>query len=292
MNPVRAFLFLMAAHVFFVLMDAIGKALSRDMGIPLITLVRHGGHTLLMLAVFAPSMGRNLLKTARPGLQIARGLVLGAFTLCHFTALSYLPQAEATAILFIAPFCIMLLAGPLLGERVTWARWAGAAGGFLGMLLVVRPGSNLPLIGVAFAMATMLCNIAFQLMTRMLAMSDDANATVFMTSLVALAVSGASMPWQVAWGGWPATLSDWHYLLFAVLAVAGVASQFCLVRAYRYGSASFIAPLIYLQLFWAMAAGWMFFGQLPGLLTFAGMALILVSGIGAVLVDSKRKPAA
>lgn len=269
-------------------MDATGKSLAGEMGVPLITVVRHLGHLLLMLAIFGPRMGRKLITTTRPGLQIARGLVLGAFTLVHFSALSYLPIAETTAILFISPFFVMLLSGPVLGERVSWVRWLGAAGGFVGMLLIMRPGHNLPIIGVSFALATMVCNIAFQLLTRKLSMTEDNTTSVFLTSAVALVVSCAMLPWQDAWGGWPQTISPRQAVLLALLALAGLLSQLCLIRAYFWSSASFIAPLTFLYLVWALASGWGFFGQLPDALAMTGMLIILASGIAAMWVDGRK----
>lgn len=291
LNHTRAVLFLIAAQLCFILMDAAGKALARDMGVPLITLVRHLGHLLLMLLIFAPRMRLVLVRTQRPGLQILRGLVLGCFTLSHFTALSLMPLAETTALLYISPFFIMLASGPLLGERVTLVRWLGTAGGFFGMLLIVRPGNDLPLAGVLFALITMVCNIAFQLLTRKLAQTENMNTSVFLTSAVALLVSTSMLPWQEASGGWPALISPTQWVLFGVLAAAGLVSQLCLMRAYFWSSASFIAPLTFLYICWAVAAGWLFFGQLPDALALFGMTVILASGIGAMWWDSRSKVA-
>lgn len=286
-NLPRAFAFLMAAHILFVLLDATGKALVADMGVPLISLVRHAGHALLMLAVLGPTLGMALLRTSSPMTQLVRGLLLSGFTLFFFTALGHLPQAEATAINFLSPFFVMLLAGPMLGEAVTWRRWVGAAGGFAGMLLIVRPGSGLATIGVVFALLTVLCNIGFQLLTRRLAVRDNSTTTVFLTSLVGTAVSASLLPVQDAWGGWPQALEMRHWLLFGSLALVGVLSQWCLIRAYYWSSASFIAPLVFLQIVWATLSGQVFFGQLPDLVTLAGMAIICASGIGSTVSEAR-----
>ncbi len=285
----RAFAFLMAAHVCFVLLDATGKWLARDMGIPLISFVRHFGHALLMLVVLAPTMGLALFRTTRWRDQIVRGLLLTGFTLSFFTALRLLPQAEATAINFITPFFVMLMAGPLLGEHVSWRRWAGAAGGFAGMLLIVRPGSDLAPWGVAFVLVTVACNIGFQLLTRSLAASDDSRTTIFLTSLVGTVVSAAVLPLQDVWGGWPTALRAIDWLLLASLGVLGVVSQWCLIRAYVWSSASFIAPLVFLQIVWATLSGWTFFGQLPDTMAAAGMVLIAASGIGAMISEARAR---
>lgn len=286
-NLPRAFAFLMGAHVLFVLLDATGKALAADMGVPLISLVRHAGHALLMLVALGPSMGMLLVRTAHPVLQLVRGLLLSGFTLFFFTALHHLPQAEATAINFITPFFVMLLAGPLLRETVTWRRWAGAAGGFVGMLLIVRPGAGLAAVGVAFALLTVLCNIGFQMLTRRLAVTENSMATVFLTALVGTAVSVATLPLQQVWGGWPSELTPRHWGLFASLAVTGAVSQWFLIRAYYWSSASFIAPLVFLQIVWATLSGALFFGQWPQALTAAGMIVICASGVGSMISETR-----
>lgn len=277
-RPALALLYLIGAHIGFTLVDASGKYLAADMGVPLITLVRHLVQALLMLAIFAPSMGMRLVKTQYPGLQLARGLALAGFTLFFFTALRYLPQAEATAINFMTPFGVLLLAAPLLGERVSWRSWMGAALGFIGLLIVVRPGSGLPLIGVLFALLTVICNVAFQMLTRRLSTVENQNATIFLTAIVGIVSSVMLLPLQHSWGGWPTSVSAWQWLVLISTGVSGLLSQWCLIRAYFWSSASFIAPLVFLQMFWAAAAGWWVFGQFPGALGMLGIVIIVLAG--------------
>ncbi len=289
----RAFLFLVGAHVLFTFLDATAKALASQMGVPLVTLARHSLHALFMLAFFAPTMGwavfRNLTRTRRPGLQLVRGLLLAGFTFFFFTGLRYLPQAEATSINFLTPFFVMVLAGPLLGERVTWVRWVGVALGFIGMLIIVRPGNNLAPIGVFFIILTMLCNIGFQMLTRKLSAIDNSIATIFIAALVGTTASLLALPLQEVWGGWPKELSSLQLFLLASMGVTGSLSQWCLIRAYYWSSASFIATLVYLQIVWATLSGWVFFGQLPDTLTFVGMGIICLTGIGVMLVERRGR---
>lgn len=286
-NLPRAFVFLMLSHVCFVLLDATGKALAQDMGVPLISFMRHAGHVLLMLIFLLPTRGLTLIRTKRPALQLARGLMLTGFTVSFFSALHLLPQAEATAINFLAPFFVMLLAGPLLGEVVTWRRWAGAAGGFAGMLLIVHPGSELSMTGVGCVLITVVCNIGFQLMTRQLAATEDSMTTVFLTALIGTLVSLCLLPLQEIWGGWPQALETRHWLLFGALGVAGSLSQWFLIRAYFWSNASFIAPLVFLQLVWAALSGHMFFGQFPDGLSSIGMGVIVASGVAVMWAETR-----
>jgi len=277
-RPWRALALLVGAQVFFTLLDATGKFLADDIGIPLLALVRHLGHVLVMVVLLAPHLGRKLWQTGHWRLQLARGIVLSGFTLCFFTALFRLPQAEATAINFIAPFIVMLLAGPLLGETVGWARWCGAALGFAGMLAIVRPGNALDPIGVVFVLLTVLCNVGFQLLTRKLAAVERSVPTIFVSALIGVILSALMLPLQEIWGGWPTTLSTCQLVLLCSLGVTGAISQWFFIRAYYWSSASFIAPLVFLQVLWAVASGWIFFGQFPDWITLAGMSIILLAG--------------
>jgi drug/metabolite transporter (DMT)-like permease len=288
-RPLRAFGFLFVGHIFFVLMDSIGKSLAADMGSPLISFARHLVHAVLMILIFGPMMGASLMRTHRPWLQIIRGLMLTGFTLSFFTALGYLPQAEATAIAFITPFFVMLLAGPTLGEHVTLWRWMGAAGGFLGMLLIVRPGANLNMLGVGFALITVACSIVFQLLTRKLSSlrTESTTTTVLITALVGSVVSAATLPLMPIWGGWPQQYTATMWTQLFAIGVCGTISQLCLARAYYWSSASYIAPLLFLQVVWATAAGWIFFDDLPGAIGGLGIAIICLSGIASMLAEAR-----
>lgn len=285
-RPLLAFALLMAAQLLFTLLDATGKGLSEDMGIPLIALARHGGQVVLMLLVLGPRLGRSLFRTRHPWLQLGRGLTLAGFTLFFFSALFRLPQAEATAINFIAPFVVMLLAGRVLGETVTRARWVGATAGFLGMLAIVRPGTALDPLGIVFALLTVVCNVAFQLLTRRLATADSVFTTMFLSALLGIGVSFCVLPWQGAWGGWPQDLDAMQVALLLSMGVTGGVSQWCLIRAYYWSTASFVAPLVFLQMLWATASGWCFFGQLPDAISLLGMLVIALSGAATMLVEA------
>lgn len=272
-------------------MDATGKALASDIAVPLVVLARNGFTLLFMAVALLPLMGWALLRVGHLKLQLWRGLALFGFTTFFFTALKFLPQAEATAINFITPFFVMLLAGPLLGEKVGWWRWVATAAGFAGMLLVIRPGANLAMVGVICALLTMLCNIAFQLLNRKAAQLENPLASVFWSSMVGFVGALLTLPLigQVAaLGSVPASLSAWQWALMVSFGISGSVSQYCLIRAYYYSSASFIATLVYLQIIWAVAAGWGFFGQLPDAVTFTGIAVITLSGIAVAVFEMQR----
>jgi drug/metabolite transporter (DMT)-like permease len=243
-----------------------------------------------MVLIFGPRLGAAIIRTHRPWLQIIRGLMLVGFTLSFFSALGYLPQAEATAIAFITPFFVMLLAGPLLGERVTIWRWLGAAGGFAGMLLILRPGTDLSPTGVGFALITVACSIVFQLLTRKLSATpgEGTTATVLITALVGTVVSALTLPLMPVWGGWPQTFTLAMWAQLVGIGVCGTVSQICLVQAYYWSSASFVAPLTFLQIVGAAIAGWFFFGDLPDPIGSLGIAIICASGIASMVAETRQ----
>ena len=280
----EAVLFLLGAQLVFTLVDATGKYLVREFPVVTVVWARYFFHFVFMAVYLGARWQPGLLETKRLGLHVARGVTLVVFAICLFAALKYLPQAEAVAISFFAPLLILVLAGPLLGERVGWARWAAAFGGFAGMLIVVRPGSGLAPIGVAFALGTLACNVAFQLMTRKLAMTEHPVTTVFLAALVSTLGATAILPFGLP-DRWP---DAWETTLFLSFSVTGSVSHLLLIRAYHLAPASFIAPLIYCSIVWATVSGWLLFGELPDGVTLLGLAAIIASGAAIAVYERRR----
>lgn len=275
----------LGAQFLFVLVDTTGKYLVRDFPVLAVVWARYFFHFLFMAVYVALAGGRRLIATRRAGLQLARGVMVFVFAIFLFAALKFLPQAEATAISFVAPLLILVLAGPLLGEHVGWARWAAALAGFAGMLIIVRPGSGLATIGVAFAIATLVCNAAFQLLSRKLALTENPITTVFLSSLIGTIGATALLPFGLP-ERWP---DPWQAALFLSFGVTGSVSHLMLMRAYRLAPASFIAPLIYLHVVQATIAGLVFFGQFPDAVTLVGIAVILASGAAIAVYEQRRR---
>lgn len=278
-TSLHAVLLVLGAQVCFNLVDATGKALVRDFPVVTVGWARFFFHFLFMAAYVALRGERGAARTARPGLQFARALVLVGFSVFLIATLKYLPQAEAAAIVFVAPLLILALAGPLLGEHVTAARWIAVIAGLAGMLLVVRPGAGLSAIGVALGVITLACNAAFQLITRKLAINEPPLTTVFLSAAIGTALMTCALPFGLP-DHWP---DAWQTALFLSFAVTGSASHLLLIRAYRMVPASFVAPLIYNHIVIATLAGWLFFGDFPDALSAAGMAIIVASGAGIAL---------
>lgn len=286
MKPTRflpAALWLMAATISFTLLDASAKYLSERVPVPVIVWVRYTVHCLFMIAAFAPRMGFDLVKTGRPFLHILRGLALLLTTACGLTALSQMPLAETLAIAFLSPLIVVIAAGPLLGEQPKPAIWFAVLLGFVGVLLIARPGGAVNGAGLFFALATALVYAAYQLLTRALSASEGQLTLLFYTALVGALGASCLVPFY-----WPQHMVDTRdAVLLCALALFGGGGHFLLIRAFSLAPASSLSPLMYVQLLWQTLAGWLVFDHLPDLYAVAGGLLIAGSGV-AVVVSQKK----
>jgi drug/metabolite transporter (DMT)-like permease len=269
----------MGAVILFALSDVTTKHLTTLYAVPLVIAGRYLVNLFLLLVILVPRYGRALFQTRRTGLVILRGLSLALAALSMGFALRYMPVGESVAISYIAPFGVMLLAVPLLGEKASLAGWICATMGFAGVLLIARPGSGLAPLGVVFALVNAAASVSYHLLSRVLARSETTMALLLYTALVGFAVFGAMLPWSLT-GPMP-TLPD----LGLLLALGGFATcgHFLFTAAYREAPASMLAPVNYLHLVWAAIFGWIVFAHVPDALTLFGMALVALAGVMVAL---------
>jgi EamA-like transporter family. len=195
-----------------------------------------------------------------------------------------MPLAEATAVLFLSPLLVTLLAGPFLGERIGAGRWAAVVVGFAGVILIARPGGALTLAGVLWALAGAACYAAYQLLTRRLSHAEHPLTLLFYTALVGTAVMSLALPWF--WFEFSPSPLQW--LQIASLGFYGGVGHFILIRAFRLAPASTLTPFGYTQLIWAGLLGWLVFGHIPDALSAAGMVVIAASGLWLALGERRR----
>jgi drug/metabolite transporter (DMT)-like permease len=274
-RPLRGALFLVAGLLLFACMDTTTKYLAERYDVPLIVAVRYIVNCLLMIVLLAPSQGMQLVETQRTSLVLVRAFCLAGASLMVGLALQRMPVAETTAINFIAPMLVVLMARPVLGERIGIAGWAAALIGFAGVLMVVRPGSGLQAMGIIFALGAVAANAVYQLLSRVLAGTERTIALLFYTALVGAIGFGVAAPWFFE-GRIP---GGFELLLLLSLGVYGGLGHFLFTAAYRHAPASMLAPMIYLQLIWAGLLGWLVFGHVPDGISLAGMAVIAASGL-------------
>ncbi|MBK8741731.1 MAG: DMT family transporter [Betaproteobacteria bacterium] len=279
----RAILLYTLAGLFLSSLDATAKILVRDYPVWWVVWARYAGHVLVVLPLAWSKAGSGFWRTGQPLLQLGRSTLLLVATIAFFSGLRYLPLAEASAISFLAPMLVVLLAGPLLGEVVPRARWAAVGVGFAGVLLVTRPGSAAfhPAALAMFAMA--LFNALYQLLTRKLR-GDSAYTTLFYSGIVGTVAFTALLPFldpHPLPGPGPASL----FLMLGVLAGLG---HWCMITALLQAQASQLTPFGYLQMVWPIGFGWLLFGQFPDRVSMAGMLVILVGGIWLAWQERRR----
>ena len=171
--PPSAIGLIVGAVLCFTILDATVKVLADRYPIPLLVWARYTVQTLVILLWLLPKMGVGLFRTPRLDLQLVRGAILPLSSLCFFSALKYLPLAEATAINYGTPILVIILAVVFLGERMTRPRIALVLAGIAGMFLIVRPGSVVFQGAALLALGSAVFYGAFQILTRMLAGEDS-----------------------------------------------------------------------------------------------------------------------
>lgn len=264
------------AFFFFVVLDTTTKYLGQRYPIVQLVWIRFAVHAVLMLAIFAPRMGREMLRTANPRLQFVRGVLMVVQTYCMMTALTLLPLADATAIVFVAPLLVVALSARLLHEPVSAGTWLAVIAGFAGVLLIVRPGAGPSLVGALLALTMAVSNAFFQIITRRLSETDTAVATNFCTALIGTAL--AAVPAPFAW----ITPVGLDRALMLSIGLLGGGAHFVLIKAFEHAPASTLAPFMYTGMLWSIVLGWVVFGDLPDTLAVVGMATIVASGIYVV----------
>jgi len=258
----------------FVLMDSTAKYLSQWYPVPGIVWARYVINLAILLAWFTVRGELKRIRPARPGIQLARGLLLAGATFLYFTSLRVLPLADAAAIAFVLPLFVAVLAVPMLGERLDLSRTVAIFAGLLGALLIVRPGSSVFTWYALLPVAMAACNALYQILTRKVAGIEHP-----LTSLVWGAIVGSVLLSLIAPFHWQAPESAWHWTLLGVIGLLASVGHYLLIRAYDFASATLLAPYSYTAIVWAVLVGYLLFGNLPDGWSVAGMAVIVFSGL-------------
>jgi drug/metabolite transporter (DMT)-like permease len=275
-RPLFGVALVVLATLSFAVCDVIAKHLVHSLPVVLISAVRYLVSLLLVLALLGPRHGAGLWRTQRTAAVLLRGVILSLATLTMGLALRVMPVGETISILYLSPFLVMLLAGPVLGERVPAAAWIGAGLGFAGVLMILRPGSGLDPVGVAWALVNAGLATAYTLMTRGLSRTETVVALLFWVNFAGAVIFAASC---LSLDGWP-QVTAWQAALMAVLGFASTLGHFLFTAAYREAPASILVPVNYLHLVWAAGLGLAVFGHLPDAVSLVGMAMICLAGAG------------
>jgi drug/metabolite transporter (DMT)-like permease len=270
----RGILLVMTAVVIFSLIDFLSKYLARFYPITVVVWARYAFHLLLVVVVLGPRYGLALVRTARPGTQIMRGLLLAIASVLFVSALKYLPLAESTAIAYLAPLLVTVMSVLFLKEKIEPARWIAVLCGFIGVLTIIRPGSSVFTWAVFLPMGNALAFAAYQILTRRLAGLESPYTSIFYSGLIGTLLLSAILPYS-----WVAPHNALHTALLVILGMLGGLGHLILIKAFEHAPASRLAPFSYSQLIWVTALGYVAFGDFPDNWSLAGIAILVASGI-------------
>jgi drug/metabolite transporter (DMT)-like permease len=258
----------------FACLDTMAKFLNHYMDTLQVVWARYTGALLVALAISNPFTRPALMRTSRPGLQVGRSVLLLFSTLFNFLALRYLQLDQAMAIVFSTPFFVAILSGPVLGEWVGWRRWTAILIGFVGVLMVARPGFGGIHPAGLISLAAAFFYAAYSISTRMLSRTDSNETTLFYSNLVGAAVMLPVVPFV-----WTTPSDPLIILLMVICGAFGSVGHYLLIMAHRLAPPALLAPFIYTQIVWAIILGYLVFADVPNRWTLAGAAVVVASGL-------------
>jgi drug/metabolite transporter (DMT)-like permease len=268
----------------FALLDCGAKWLVQALPVLQVVWLRFLFHAAFSTALMAPKLLAGLPRPRRPRLQLLRSMFMPVMTGLNFWTLQYLQLAETGAIQFSVPIIIALFAAPMLGERMDRARWLAIGIGFLGVLVIVRPGMQGFHPALLLALLNAVMYALFNLLTRTLAAHDSPEVTQFYSSVGATI---AITPFALAAWQAPPGLLQWTILV--LMGLAGTVGHYLLALAHRYAPASVLAPFLYQQILWMVLLGYLVFGDVPDAAVVIGGAIVIASG--AYLLHRERSRA-
>jgi drug/metabolite transporter (DMT)-like permease len=290
-RPLLGIALVIGAASCFATMDTTVRYVGAYFSVALVLWTRYGLHAAIMTLWLALSRQRSF-RTANPMFQIARGALLAFSSAMAFAALRRMPVAEFTAIVMLTPLVATLVARVWLKERVSPLRWTLVAGGFVGALIVVRPGSGVVGWAALLPLAATFSNAAFQIMTSRFAPHEDPFTTNFYTGATGMAIATPILLASVADPidtllGAPAA----QVAALGAVAVLGTTGHLLLIMALGRAPASTLMPFQYVQLAVAALAGYIAFGATPDGWGWAGMATIGVCGAASAWLNVRTAAA-
>lgn len=262
------------AVIGFTLIDTCAKWLNPTLGSTQTTFVRYLSGFLWILPFLNPWRVPGVLTSRRPWMQLLRGTLLLASTGLNFIALQYLQLAQTVSIMFLAPLLVSLLAGPILGEWPGPRRLIAIGVGFIGVLIITRPGAGVIHPAALLSVTGTICYATILLMTRQLSNSDTPETTMFYSSLLGAIVL---LPFMVGVWTTPQTAFEWFAIV--LMGFGGAAGHWLMIQAQRVTDAPVLAPFLYTQVIWMTLSGYVFFGERPDIWTFVGGAIVVMSGL-------------
>ena len=276
-RTLRGIMLCCVAVVLFAALDSLSKYLTPFYGAIVVVWARYVVNTVLLASWLLPRAGWRLFHSVCPGLQLLRALGLLGASLLFISGTRYLPLGEATAVLFIAPLLVTLLASQILGERATLRQWIAVVVGFSGALIIIRPGGGLLTPTILFPVGAALCFAAYQLLTRRIGSRDSITTSNMISGMVGTVCMSLLVPFF--WNDTPAPV---HLVAMFIQGLIATAGHLLLSQAYRFTSPVVLGPFSYLQILFAALFGIYFFDHVPDAGALLGMAIIALSGLSTL----------
>ena len=269
----KAIIFSLLGWMFLPVMDGFAKYLSDDLPILQITWARYFFTVAFVFPIMLFFYKKQLVWSDKPRLQIFRGLILLSANICFFYAISVISLAKALTLAFIAPLIVTAFSPILLGEKVGFRRWTAVAVGFIGSLIVIRPGFLEFNLASMAALATGFFYGFYLIITRKLSTSDNPLLTLLITGMVGALLVSLIIPFYWV----KPTLNQWS--LMAGIGVFACIGHLFLILSLKYADASKLAPLGYTEIIPNVIIGYYFFSEIPDNWTYLGLFIIVLSGL-------------
>ncbi|WP_373505915.1 DMT family transporter [Aestuariivirga sp.] len=284
MNPnVKGILLMAAAVLIFAVLDGLAKYVMQTLPPPVAVFFRYLIALLLAMGLIERTGRPAIIISRHIGLQFIRGLMLLASTVLNFIALTYLQLAQTAAISFTIPLWVCALSVPLLGEHVGIRRWLAVVVGFIGVLIIMRPGTMSFHWAMFLSLGATFCGSIYNIATRKVGGRDRAETSLFYVGLFGTLFAVLPLPWY-----WEMPQGiEWNLLLG--MGLAGGVGHFLLIQAHRLAQASVLAPFIYTQIIWMILIGFIVFRDVPDMWTLIGAAIVVASGLFVFARERKSR---
>ncbi|SDK54708.1 DMT family transporter [Aliiruegeria lutimaris] len=278
-------LLMVSACFVFAIQDGISRHLAAEYNVFMVVMIRYWFFAAFVMTVTARQEGslRASARTAQPLLQVTRGLLLTAEILIMITAYVHLGLVESLAIFAGYPLIVAALSGPVLGEKVGWPRWAAIGIGFVGILVILKPGFGVFSPAAILALISTALFAIYSVLTRLAARKDKALTSFFWTGTVGAVVMTAIgvFHWE------PMIAPDWGWM--AALCVTGALGHYLLIRCYEVAEASAVQPFTYLHLAFGATLGVVVFGEALRNNVLVGTLIVVSAGIFTLLRERRKR---
>ena len=275
---------MMATCLIFATQDGISRHLAAEYNVFMVVMIRYWFFAAFVMTVTARQAGslRAAAATTQPLLQVTRGAMLAIEICVMVTAFVLLGLVESLAIFAGYPLLVAALSGPVLGERVGWRRWIAIGIGFVGILVILKPGFGVFSPYALVAVTSTALFALYSLLTRLAARRDSANTSFFWTGTVGAVVMTAVgiFFWQ------PMAPGDWGWM--GLLCIMGALGHYLLIRCYEVAEASAVQPFTYLHLVFGSLIGVLVFGETLRTNVLLGTAIVVAAGIFTLLREQRR----